>query len=36
MDVGVGGIEIDDINVDINVDTGEVIYVYGSRWPVDR
>lgn len=27
MDVGVGGIEIDDINVD----TGEVIYVYGSR-----
>lgn len=31
MDVGVGGIEIDDINVDINVDTGEVIYVYGSR-----
>ncbi|MCO6507147.1 MAG: hypothetical protein J6570_08635 [Snodgrassella sp.] len=27
MDVGVGEIEIDDINVD----TGEVIYVYGSR-----
>lgn len=31
MDIGAGGIVIDDVNVDINIDTGEVIYVYGSR-----
>ncbi|OCG46339.1 hypothetical protein A9G28_00055 [Gilliamella sp. Fer1-1] len=31
MDIGSGGIVIDDINVDIDMDSGEVISIYASR-----
>jgi hypothetical protein len=31
MDVGAGGIVIDDINVDIDIDSGDVISIYASR-----
>ncbi|NUF49612.1 hypothetical protein [Gilliamella sp. ESL0250] len=31
MNIGAGGIVIDDINVDIDIDSGEVISIYTSR-----